>query len=225
MVQRFESWVWYGGALLAGIAGMVNAVGFLGYTHMAVTHLTGTTTQLGLAFAGGEVRGVGHLASVLLAFTGGAMVSGMIIQHQALRLGRRYGVALLVVSALLAVAALLMRSHNEAASYVASAACGLQNGMASAYSGAVLRTTHLTGMFTDLGTALGHALRGLPVDTLRLRLSTMVISSFLVGGVLGGWLFGLLGGDALLIPATLTALVASIYTAYAHAHRQPQPRA
>ena len=42
--------------------------------------------------------------------------------------------------------------------------------MVSTYSGAVVRTTHLSGMFTDLGIFLGHFLRGLPVDMRRLRL-------------------------------------------------------
>lgn len=35
---------------------------------------------------------------------------------------------------------------------------GLQNAMMSTYSGAVIRTTHVSGMFTDLGIFLGHFL-------------------------------------------------------------------
>ena len=49
-------WVWVGAGALACVAGMVNAVGFLGFEHQAVTHLTGTTTLFGIA-----VRGAGRL--------------------------------------------------------------------------------------------------------------------------------------------------------------------
>jgi uncharacterized membrane protein YoaK (UPF0700 family) len=38
-------------------------------------------------------------------------------------------------------------------------ACGMQNAMTTRYSGAVVRTTHLTGMFTDMGLLIGHMLR------------------------------------------------------------------
>jgi uncharacterized membrane protein YoaK (UPF0700 family) len=75
--------------------------------------------------------------------------------------------------------------------YAAACATGLQNAMASAYSGAVVRTTHVSGMFTDLGIYLGHALRGLPINMKRLQLSFLVISGFLCGGI-----FGTLAGRA-----------------------------
>ncbi len=52
----------------------------------------------------------------------------------------------------------------------ASAACGLQNAMATTYSGAIVRSTHLTGIFTDLGLMLGGKLRGNPVDKRKLML-------------------------------------------------------
>jgi Protein of unknown function (DUF1275) len=43
--------------------------------------------------------------------------------------------------------------------YMLAMACGMQNGMTTRYSGAVVRTTHLTGMFTDMGLLIGHLLR------------------------------------------------------------------
>jgi hypothetical protein len=76
-----------------------------------------------------------------------------------------------------------------------------------------VRTTHLSGMFTDMGIYLGHALRGLPVDGKRLRLCATIISGFLVGGVAGAMAFGGLGYSALYIPAGLTAGVALGYGA------------
>lgn len=220
MITKLERWAWWGGALLAGNAGMVNAVALRSYAHQAVTHVTGTTSLLSLAAAHGDTAALGNLGIVLGAFVGGAALGGFLIQNTALKLGRRYGVALLVESVLLAAAAFLMRSHNAVGSYLASAACGLQNAMASTYSGAVLRTTHLSGMFTDLGVFLGHGLRGLGVDWIRFRLCAMLIGSFALGGVIGSVLFDAFGADTLYFPAALIGLVAILYTAYAHRKRQ-----
>ena len=61
---------------------------------------------------------------------------------------------------------------------LAAMACGLQNAMVTTYSGALVRTTHLSGMFTDLGIGLGHLLRGLPLPVRRLSLSALIIGGF-----------------------------------------------
>jgi len=93
-------------------------------------------------------------------------------------------------------------------------ACGLQNAMATTFSGAVVRTTHLSGMFTDLGIGLGHLLRGLPLQMRRLTLSGLIISGFLGGGIVGAWLFMHFRYDALLAPALLTGLTGIVYVMY-----------
>lgn len=214
MINKLERWAWWGGAILAGIAGIVNAVGLQSYAHQAVTHVTGTTTLFSLAAAKFDGRMLGDLGLVLLAFVGGAALCGFIVQNSTLKLGRRYGVALAVESLLLTLAAVLMRSHNTLGSYFASAACGLQNAMASTYSGTVLRTTHVSGMFTDLGAALGHFLRGTQVDWLRFRLCALLIGSFVIGGIVGSFLFDRFAYNTLYIPAALIALVASGYAIY-----------
>ena len=219
MLQKLGKWAWIGGGALAGIAGMVNAIGFLSYSHQAVTHLTGTTTLLGVALHSRDFALAGHLSGVLLAFFLGAVLSGFIIQRQTLKLGRRYGVALGIEGLLLALAALCMRRELTAGAYLASLACGLQNAMATTYSGAILRTTHVSGIVTDLGSALGHALRGLEIDAPRVRLYALVLLSFFLGGILGAAVFAIAGTDALLYPAALVFVVALGYTAYAHRAR------
>lgn len=223
MLQKLGSWAWMGGAALAGIAGMVNAIGYLSYSHQGVTHLTGTASQLGIAVQGLDGVNAAHLGLVMAAFFAGAVLSGFIIRRQTLKLGRRYGVALGLVGGLLCVAALLMRRNHEAGSYFASAAFGLQNAMASTYSGAILRTTHVTGIVTDLGAMLGHALRGMDVEWPRARLYLMVLGGFTAGGVLGAAVFRLVGTDALFYPAGLTLVVAAGYGVYSHWVRAHPP--
>lgn len=216
MGLQLPRWVWVGAVTLACIAGMVNVVGYLGFEHQAISHLTGTTSLLGAALAAGDWRAVGHLWGMLIAFCLGAMVSGLIIQDSGLRLGRRYGVVLALESLLLAAAVPLFAREQVLGALLAAMACGLQNAMVTTYSGAVVRTTHLSGMFTDLGIGLGHLIRGMPLPMRRLTLSGLIVSGFLAGGILGAWAFRALHYHALLIPSALTGLTGVGYVAYRH---------
>jgi uncharacterized membrane protein YoaK (UPF0700 family) len=216
MGMQLPRWVWVGAVTLACIAGMVNVTGYLGFEHLAVSHLTGTTSLLGAALADGDWRSVRHLWAILIAFSLGAMLSGLIIQDSALRLGRRYGAALALESTLLLAAVPLFSSQPLNGALLAAMACGLQNAMVTTYSGAIVRTTHLSGMFTDLGIGLGHLIRGKPLPIRRLTLSGLIITGFLGGGVLGTWLFRALHYHALLIPAALTGLTGLGYAGYRH---------
>ena len=220
MGVQLPRWVWVGAGLLACVAGMVNVVGYLSFEQQAVTHLTGTTTLLGEAVAKRDLHAISRLAGVALAFMAGAALSGMIVQDSTLKLGRRYGVALVLESLLLFAAIPLFMQGRLAGPLLAAMACGLQNAMATTYSGAVIRTSHLSGMFTDLGIGLGHALRGMPLQKRRLLLCGLIISGFFTGAVLGALLFVRFGYAALAVPATITGSIGLCYAA----HRQLQLR-
>lgn len=214
MISKMPQWVWAGGWILAFIAGVVNVVGILGFGHEGITHLTGNTSRLADALAQWNGPEALHIASLLGAFVVGTVVSGFVIQDSALQLDRRYSVALLLESALLFVAVPLLKHRSPFGLYAAACAVGIQNAMASTYSGAVIRTTHVSGMFTDLGVSLGHVVRGLPVNKKRVLLSLVVISGFLAGGVAGAIAFRFFDYAALLFPASLTALAAIVYAVY-----------
>lgn len=205
---------------LSFIAGMVNAVGYLGFQQQAVTHLTGTTTLFGLAISQGRASDASHLLAILGSFLFGTVLSGFLIQNSTLKLGQRYGVALLIESGLLWLAIPLFHRQSPLAEYLASCACGLQNAMASTYSGAVIRTTHVTGLFTDIGISLGHLIRGLPIDFRYLALGLLLIFAFCAGGVGGGLAFKRMTYDALYIPVALTGGIGLAYTAYCQFRRQ-----
>lgn len=211
MTQRLPHWVWVGAVSLSAVAGMVNVVGFLGFEHQGLGHLTGATSQLGIALTTREWQTVAHLWGLLLAFCAGAMLSGLVIQDQQLRMGRRYGLMLLVECALLLIAIPLFQQQHIAAAWIAAAACGIQNALATTFSGAAIRTTHLTGMFTDLGIGLGHLIRGLPLAIRRLTLSGLIILGFLAGSVIGALLYVWLGYSALMVPALITGLAGGSY--------------
>lgn len=151
---------------------------------------------------------------VIGSFVIGAILSGFIVQSTVLQLGHRYGIALCLESLSICISVPLLRHESLYGVYCLACACGLQNAMVSTYSGTVVRTTHVSGMFTDLGIFMGHALRGLPIDFLRMRMSLLVISGFFSGGVLGTVLFHLLGYPSLFIPAAIIAGAALSYEIY-----------
>ena len=214
MIFKLPRWVWIGAWVLACTAGIVNVVGFLGFEHISISHMTGTTSMLGAAIASIDLRSTLHLLAIIFAFVAGCALSGFIIQDSTLRLGRRYGVALTLVSLLLFISIPLFKQQSAYAVYAAACACGLQNAMVSTYSGALVRTTHLTGMFTDLGIFLGQSARGLKTDIRRLWLCVMVISGFLCGGIIGAFAYHHLGYNALFIPALTTASMSLLYGMY-----------
>jgi len=214
VLRQLPRWAWVGGGVLAFIAGLVNAAGYMGFRHQSISNLTGSTTLLGISLGTGDSGEALHWVLSLLAFVAGSMASGAIVQKSTLKLGRPYGVALLLESLLLFAAVPMLQREWSAGLWLASMACGLQNGMASTYSGAVFRTTHVSGMFTDLGVYLGHRLRGLEVDALRVRVCLLVIGSFMLGGLAGALLFEHLRERSLLIPAVLTGLCGALYSLY-----------
>lgn len=214
MIGKLPRWVWAGGTSLAFVAGMVNAAGYLGFRHQAITHMTGTTSLLGIAVGQGDTGELVYSGGVLLAFVLGCVMSGFIIGDSVLRLGRRYGVALTIESVLLFAAVPLLHVRADAGLWFAACACGLQNAMAGTFSGAVVRTSHMSGIVTDLGTFLGQWLRGTAVDSRRVRLYAMLFTGFLCGGIASAMLFPRWQERTLLAPAILTGLVGIAYVVY-----------
>lgn len=221
MTKKLPSWVEWGAWLLAFNAGGINAVGLLSLEHQAISHVTGSASWLGLELAQGNLAQVLHLALVIVAFFIGAALSGWIIQDATLKLGRRYSVCLLIEALLLFAALRGFAADAPTSALWASAACGIQNAMVSTYSGAVIRTTHITGTLTDLGIYFGHWLRGIPIEARRVRLHGLVIVGFLVGATGGAiawlrWSFA-----ALWLPVAICLSLSAAYTIYRRLHPEP----
>jgi uncharacterized membrane protein YoaK (UPF0700 family) len=214
VLRQLPGWAWIGGGVLAFIAGIVNAAGYMGFRHQSITNLTGSTSLLGISLGTADGGEAVHWALSIGAFLAGAILSGLLVQQRTLKLGRHYGVALVLESLLLFAAVPLLDAGNSIGLYLASMGAGLQNGMVSTYSGMVFRTTHVSGMFTDLGIYIGQRLRGLEVDTLRVRVCVLVIGTFMLGSAAGAVLFGMLQERTLLIPAALTGLCGVTYSLY-----------
>ncbi len=214
MISKLPRWIEFGGFWLAMIAGSANAVGWLGFTHQAVSHLTGTATLIGVSIADFAFWELAHLMGIIVAFVAGAVLAGALVGNVALKLGRPYGVALAVESFVLLLATLALLKGFIAGQYLASAACGLQNGLVSTFSGATVRTTHVSGLFTDLGTMLGARTRGHPINVRQAKLFLILISGFVLGGVVGAFGFARGGYYAMLFPAFGAGILAIGYRAF-----------
>lgn len=214
MLSKLPRWVEYGAFTLALLAGSINAVGLLGFQHQSVSHLSGTVTLLGTGiFSSGNA--VFHLLVILISFLFGSMISGFFISSASLKLGRHYGLLLFIEGLFLIFAVYFLNNHETLGHYFASGACGLQNALATTYSGAIIRTTHVTGLFTDIGIMMGSALRGEKLDKRKLILFLLIILGFLTGGSLGAWLYQTFQFMALIFPASVCFLLALFYHFYA----------
>ena len=112
--------------------------------------------------------------------------------------------------------ALLLRGASiPAMACVLLFAMGLQNSMVSKISNSAVRTTHLTGLFTDLGIELSQLFfykeEGQRARLLRsIGLRCGIISFFFLGCIVGGFLFVKIKFRILII-AAITLVIALIY--------------
>lgn len=214
VITKLPRWVEYSAFLLAMVAGLVNSIGLLGFRHQAISHLSGTATLLGTGIVNSSLFEVSHLFIVLLSFLIGAAISGYYLRSGALRLGRNYSGLLVLEAVLLFGTIFFLREDLLFGHYLASAACGLQNALATTYSGAIVRTTHVTGIFTDLGIMIGAKLRGGQFDKRKALLFLLIIAGFVSGGTFGAYLFTMLEFKALFVPAVICLLLAMAYSIY-----------
>ncbi len=218
MISQLPKWVELGAFVLALVAGSVNAIGLLGFEHQSISHLSGTATLLGTELPNFSFQKIFHLIGILLSFLVGASIAGFLLHGSALRLGRHYDTALFIEFILLCISAWLLFSGSFYGHFLASAACGLQNALATTYSGAVIRTTHVTGIFTDLGIMLGSICRGEALDYRKAKLFLYIILGFVLGGTTGALLYIEYEFKALFIPALVCLIMAVTYRGYANNH-------
>ncbi len=209
--------------MLAFLAGSVNVIGLLGFSHQAVSHLSGTLSLFALEMVGLNTGQATHVFFILVSFLAGATLSGVFIENASLELRRRYGFALVVEALLLCLAMLALQQGSSFGHYFASMACGLQNAMVSTYSGAIVRTTHVTGLFTDLGIMIGSRLRGAEFDRRKAVLFLTLIAGFTCGGMAGALGYRWYAFSALLMPAGIALSLALAYWLYLYtlARRNP----
>jgi len=224
MLSKLPAWIGLGAFSLAFTAGSTNVFVLESVLHQAATHHTGTSSNMMIALSKGEYSLALHLFLFILAFVSGSVLSGFIIRDSHLTLGRRYGVSLLLESLAILVAWRIFGGSPFAGQLLLCTASGLQNALATTYSGAVIRTTHLSGVFTDIGILFGNRMAGIPMPAKKLRLLTDILSGFLFGGLAGAMLLPVIGDAVLAIPAAISGGLGSGYFIYRRVQQRGAPR-
>jgi uncharacterized membrane protein YoaK (UPF0700 family) len=182
---------------LAFVAGAANAGGFLA-VRQYTSHMSGIVAGMADNFAIGSLVLVFHGLAAVLSFLLGAFLTTLFVRWARARaLDSEYALPLLAEAALLISFGFI--GHVFAGGRVLGTVMllcftmGLQNAIITKLSNSVIRTTHVTGMVTDIGIALGRIVsstsQGSAVDlsqefaTLRLLIS--LVGLFLVGGITG----------------------------------------
>jgi len=218
------------GFALAGVAGAMNAGGFLA-VHRYTSHMTGVVSSaadnLALGAGGLVLDACGAIVSFLL----GAASTALLVNY-----GRRRGLAsefalplLFEAELLLAFGVLGARLSSVRGLFVPATVMllcftmGLQNALVTKLSHAEIRTTHMTGIVTDIGIELGKLLywnadKGSanparpPVTANRARLAVLcgLLGSFFCGGLAGALGFKRLGYGATVPLALLLCVLAIV---------------
>lgn len=205
--------------LLCLNAGFINAAGFLAFS-VLTTNVTGHAALLAVYVATDKGRAARMVGLWLFLFLAGAFCSAFYIRRGGRERPAVYSVPILLVILVLLFVLYYGGSYDHSLSeteYFAGSllfAMGMQNAMVSVISGSVVRTTHLTGMFTDLGIDLAEwsqKRRGTDVGLRRrVYLRLCIIGFFLFGGIAGGYFFTRYGHLAFIVPVILL-LVALVY--------------
>jgi uncharacterized membrane protein YoaK (UPF0700 family) len=178
--------------LLAVAAGTVNACGFLAFGKL-VANVTGHATSLGLSISGAPGTSAVVVGIWLLAFLAGAMVAGLLMRPLQRR-GWTFVYAppmalelvLLFTSMFLADWALRNDAWKPWTVALLLFAMGVQNATVTMASGAVVRTTHLTGMLTDIGLNVARLLSGIEGQERRKASYSLGLHTAIVAGFIGG---------------------------------------
>lgn len=209
------------GVVLAFVAGAVNAGGFLAvgaYT----SHMTGMVASVTDLIVVDQWRTAIAIIPHIIAFFAGSVLSAVLINWARLKhLASEFALPLMAEALLLLVFGLLaaggMAAGLNGLYGLIALLClimGLQNGLITKISHAEIRTTHMTGVITDLGIETGRLLFGKAAhaDTrfsaIKLRRLAMLLAGFVLGGLLGAAAFNWIGFIAVLPLAALLAAVA-----------------
>ncbi len=206
-------------SLLSFVAGIVNVAGFLSVQKLT-TNVTGH-----FAFFVDEIfqlhfwNGFVYFLYIFF-FLCGAFVSSILLEVKIRKNSPTFYTIPIVVEIVILITIALLGNHLQidnpnTIAFSLLFAMGLQNALVTKISNATVRTTHLTGLFTDLGIELSQLFFYKEVyqkeklyASIKLRFT--IISFFFTGGIIGGWFYSYIEFKVLLL-ASATLIFGLIY--------------
>jgi len=196
------------GCALAGIAGATNAGGFLAVGQYT-SHMTGILSAVADNLVLGKMElAVGSLFLVLAFVSGSMTTAWMVNWSQRRQMRSAFARPLLLEAALLLIFGIFGASINLSAHLLVPITVlllcfimGLQNAVITKVSNAVIRTTHITGLLTDLGIELGKMVyinsaafpQKVQANRRKLLIHAQLVASFFTGALLGAFGFNVYG--------------------------------
>ncbi|MEI2272969.1 DUF1275 domain-containing protein [Sphingobacterium sp. ML3W] len=205
-------------ALLSIVAGIVNIVGVLSFKTLT-TNVTGH-----FAFFSEELYRNNYLFALLSILYVISFLLGAFLANTTMELTSRgtahfsYSIPIGIEIILLAFVSLFNIPSSNTSVWLSCTlllAMGLQNALVTKISGSVVRTTHLTGLFTDLGIELSQTIFYKKVNERKrlkrgILLKIIIIAGFFLGGIMGAFIYGWFERKTLLLPVIIL-LVALFY--------------
>lgn len=214
--------------LLSIKAGYLNAAGFLA-TGKFVSHVTGFGTQMGVSIAHKDYFFGGELLIIPLAFILGSSVPAWLLDHRynEKRVPKYYQVQV-IITVFLAILFYLGISgafgefttaeedfHDIVIVGLLCFICGMKNGLSTWATNGKIRTTHLTGLSTDIGLNLPKFFR--KSDTSRFpehpMINTVRILTFLsfsTGSLVAAFVFPQMEFMGFVFPLILSIIISFI---------------
>jgi uncharacterized membrane protein YoaK (UPF0700 family) len=208
-------------------AGAINVGGYLSCKRF-VTHVTGFATHVGVDLAAGAFLEAMSMIMVPAFFLIGCMTSALLIDRRKHLRKKPYYTAAFLFSAIcfflitflgvLGYFGKFGETTNSTTTFILlstmSYLSGVQNSMISLASGLLVRTTHLTGITTDLGVGFMRMLypnvepahRELELKMNLLRFGTIL--SFILGSIIAGVVFSNLNYFGFLLPTIISSVLA-----------------
>ena len=209
------------GCTLCGIAGATNAGGFLAVGQYT-SHMSGILSSVADNLILGQIQLALASIVLVLSFLLGSMTTAWMVNWSLRRQMRSaFARPLLVEAGLLLIFGLFGTAISHFAGLFVPLTVvllcfimGLQNAVITKVSHAEIRTTHVTGLLTDLGIELGkvfyYNLSAFPQKVVanrrKLRIHTLLVSSFFGGALLGAYGFKTFGYIATL-PLAMVLIV------------------
>jgi uncharacterized membrane protein YoaK (UPF0700 family) len=202
--------------LLSTTAGIVNVAGFISFS-IYTTNVTGHVAHFAKELSEGNLYFAKVIAIWMFLFLFGAFFSSFLIQNIGKKIPRYSHTVPLIIEIIILLFVGYHGDNNEYSSnraYFLSGcllfAMGMQNAMVSVVSGHVVRTTHLTGLFTDLGIELAKLIQLRNEEHKELNkkiiLHSSIILMFIVGGIAGGFLYPFLHYKIFIVAALILIL-------------------
>jgi len=195
---------------LAFVAGAVNAGGFLA-VQTYTSHVSGAVSRAADELTmGNRVLGLAAL-SIVACFAAGAFCASLLISFgRRHRFRSHYALSLVIEAALLMVFGFMgyrlqymQRFLLPVTVVLLAFIMGMHNSVVTTISAAEVRTTHMTGIVTDIGLELGrlfyfnrdrnHKVKVILANRNKLKLHGLILVAFFGGGLVGALSFKHIG--------------------------------